>query len=59
MDWGGFSISDDNKAQDRPSLYARLGGVYTIATVVDDFIDRVMIDPASTPTRASTRRITA
>ena len=27
------------------SLYERLGGVYAIATVVDDFIDRVMTDP--------------
>lgn len=27
------------------SLYDRLGGVYAIATVVDDFIDRIMIDP--------------
>lgn len=30
---------------DKPSLYERLGGVYSIATVVDDFIDRVMSDP--------------
>ena len=28
-----------------PTLYERLGGVYSIATVVDDFIDRVMADP--------------
>ena len=28
-----------------PSLYDRLGGVYNIAVVVDDFIDRVMGDP--------------
>ena len=27
------------------TLYERLGGVYTIATVVDDFIDRVMSNP--------------
>jgi hemoglobin len=27
-----------------PSLYDRLGGVYNIATVVDDLIDRVMTD---------------
>ncbi|MFF4762635.1 group 1 truncated hemoglobin [Streptomyces sp. NPDC001292] len=26
------------------SLYERLGGIYSIATVVDDFIDRIMID---------------
>jgi hemoglobin len=25
--------------------YERLGGVYSIATVIDDFIDRVMMDP--------------
>jgi hemoglobin len=30
---------------DKASLYERLGGVYSIATVVDDFIDRVMADP--------------
>ena len=28
-----------------PSLYERLGGVYAIAAVVDDFIDRVMHNP--------------
>lgn len=30
---------------EKPTLYQRLGGVYSIATVVDDFIDRIMIDP--------------
>jgi hemoglobin len=30
---------------DKPTLYDRLGGVYSIATVVDDFINRIMIDP--------------
>lgn len=30
---------------ERPSLYDRLGGVYNIATVVDDLIDRVMVNP--------------
>ena len=30
---------------EKRSLYDRLGGVYSIATVVDDFIDRIMIDP--------------
>jgi hemoglobin len=30
---------------EKPSLYDRLGGVYSIATVVDDFIDRIMVDP--------------
>src|SRR6266576_1616602 len=28
-----------------PTLYERLGGVYPIASVVDDFIDRIMVDP--------------
>jgi hemoglobin len=32
------------QAQDKPSLYDRLGGVYNIATVVDDLIDKVMAD---------------
>lgn len=27
------------------TLYERLGGVYAIAAVVDDFIDRIMCDP--------------
>jgi hemoglobin len=29
----------------KPTLYERLGGVYAIAAVVDDFINRVMDDP--------------
>ena len=33
-------MASDNQA----TLYERLGGVYSIATVVDDLIDRVMID---------------
>jgi hemoglobin len=31
-------------AEETPSLYERLGGVYAIAVVVDDFIDRIMGD---------------
>jgi hemoglobin len=31
--------------QNQASLYERLGGVYNIATVVEDFIDRIMVDP--------------
>jgi hemoglobin len=30
---------------DKPTLYERLGGVYSIAAVVDDFIDRVINNP--------------
>jgi hemoglobin len=33
------------KSQEKLSLYERLGGVYSIAIVVDDFIDRIMADP--------------
>jgi len=31
-------------SENQRSLYERLGGVYSIATVVDDLIDRVMSD---------------
>ena len=34
-------MANDNQ----PSLYERLGGVFSIATVVDDLINRVMVDP--------------
>ncbi len=30
--------------QQNPTLYERLGGIYSIAVVVDDLIDRVMTD---------------
>ena len=36
---------DSAQAAERPPLYDRLGGVYNIAPVVDDLIDRVMTDP--------------
>jgi len=32
------------QAEEARSLYERLGGVYSIAVVVDDFIDRIMSD---------------
>jgi len=32
-------------SQNQSSLYERLGGIYSIATVVDDFINRIMVDP--------------
>lgn len=35
------------QAQVKPSLYDQLGGVYNIATVVDDLIDRVIVDSRS------------
>lgn len=34
-----------NAASPHTSLYERLGGVYAIAAVVDDFIERIMVDP--------------
>ena len=35
-------MGTEQKSQ--PTLYDRLGSVYSIATVVDDFIDRIMVD---------------
>lgn len=32
-------------ADTKPSLYERLGGAYKIAAFVDDFIERIMVDP--------------
>ena len=32
------------QTQETPALYDRLGGIYNIATVIDDLIDRVMVD---------------
>ena len=34
--------------QSSPTLYDRLGGVYSIATVIDDFIDPIMVVPRLT-----------
>jgi hemoglobin len=39
------SMAEKGQTEDKLSLYNRLGGVYSIATVVDDFIDRIMMDP--------------
>jgi hemoglobin len=35
---------NENTIEQKPSLYDRLGGIYSIATVIDDLIDRVMTD---------------
>ncbi|MCB0193364.1 MAG: group 1 truncated hemoglobin [Anaerolineae bacterium] len=32
-------------AKEQASLYERLGGIYAVAAVIDDFIDRIMADP--------------
>ena len=42
---GGDLEGSPTQAEATPSLYERLGGVYAIAVVVDDFIDRIMGDP--------------
>ena len=39
------AAGDERKITQSPSLYERLGGVYAIAAVADDFIDRIMTDP--------------
>jgi hemoglobin len=40
------SVVGVTTAQDKPKpLYDRLGGVYSIATVVDDFIERLLVNP--------------
>jgi hemoglobin len=40
-----LAAGQPSPAQDSPhSLYERLGGVYSIATVVDDFIERLLVD---------------
>jgi hemoglobin len=38
-------MNDSEAVLQRASLYDRLGGVYSIATVVEDLIDRIMVDP--------------
>ena len=41
----GLAIGSTASAQAAPkSLYDRLGGVYSIATVVDDFIERLLVN---------------
>jgi hemoglobin len=41
----GKAMTGSEAVSERPSLYDRLGGVYSIATVVEDLIDQVMVDP--------------
>jgi hemoglobin len=38
-------MTGSESVSEKPPLYDRLGGVYSIATVVEDLIDRVMADP--------------
>ena len=39
-----LGASSNVVAEDEASLYDRLGGVYAIATVVDDFIERLLVN---------------
>lgn len=39
-----FATAQEQMMTEEKSLYDRLGGVYAIASVVDDFIDRVLIN---------------
>jgi len=42
---GALAVADSAPAQTpKESLYERLGGVYPIAVVVDEFIDRLLVD---------------
>jgi hemoglobin len=38
-------MANARRSEEKPSLYDRLGGVYAIAAVMDDFINRVMDNP--------------
>jgi len=38
------NVSSARAQESEKSLYERLGGVYAIATVVDDFIDRLLVN---------------
>ena len=42
---GNRFMSNSPATAQKPSLYERLGGVYSIAAVVDDFINRIMDNP--------------
>jgi hemoglobin len=41
---GGIMTQPARAQVTQPSLYERLGGVYSIATVVDDFIERLLVN---------------
>ncbi len=44
MTAGGTAVWAAKAQAKQPSLYERLGGVYSIATVVDDFIERLLVN---------------
>ena len=46
------TVVTQTKEKVEPTLYERLGGVYSIATVVDDFIDRLSVNDMLNANRA-------
>ena len=40
----GPATYGETEQAEGPTLYERLGGVYSIATVVDDFIERLLVN---------------
>ncbi len=44
MTAGGTAVRTADAQEQQRSLYSRLGGVYSIATVVDDFIERLLVN---------------
>ena len=48
-----------NEKITKPTLYDRLGGVYSIAAVVDDLIDRVMHNPVLNAVDEAHHRVSA
>jgi len=44
LPWFAIGLSACTEEPKEPSLYDRLGGVYPIATVVDDFIERLLVN---------------
>src|SRR5262245_4490051 len=44
MIMGGIATQNAKAQATQPSLYERLGGAYSIATVVDDFIERLLVN---------------
>ena len=44
LTWLAIGLSACTEEPKEPSLYDRLGGIYPIATVVDDFIERLLVN---------------
>ena len=40
----GSAANPQTEEKAEPSLYERLGGVYNIAAVVDDFLERLLVN---------------